>query len=236
MTGAHVHDLKALAERAVKRAVLAMGLPRERARSLARMARRLATGGLIRDGMAAGRRWAASEEEVAQYQLDRDDNVAPRWEYPTVRIDAIDDFLLYSGAGRAESRQGMMQDALSRLRRGERCYTLVEDGRLVLAGWLESDAKAASVGDEGFRWPLPPKTARLHVVDATADGSTAIRQGLVRRIAGEAFAGGAERTVVLVEPRERSLVGVLETAGFRLRRRLVSRRRFGRVRRQEQSV
>lgn len=234
-TGAHVHDLKALAERGVKRAVLAMGLSRERARSLARLARRLATGGLIRDGIAAGWRWAASQEVFAQYQLDRGDDLVARQEFrPTVATDAIDDFLLYSGAGRAGSRQDMMREALSRLRQRQRCYTVVEDGRLVHAGWLESDAKSASVGAEGFAWPLPPKTARLHVVDAEANGAAAIRQGLVRRMAGEAFAAGAERVVMLAGPRERSLVETLEAVGFRFRGRLVIKRRFGRVQRLEQ--
>ncbi|MGH7413768.1 MAG: GNAT family N-acetyltransferase [Candidatus Rokuibacteriota bacterium] len=234
---ARVHDLKALAERGGKRTLRAMGLSPARARGLTGLARRLATGGLIRDGMDAGRRWAASREALAQYQLDRGDGVAARPQcHPTVRTDAIGDFLLYSGAGRARSRQGMMQEVLSRVRRGQRCYTVIADGRLVGAGWLESDAKGVSVGADGFEWPLPPKTARLHVVDPEVEGAAAIRRSLVRRMTGEAFAAGAERVVVLVGPREGSLVETLEAVGFCFRRRLVSQRRLGRVRRLDQAV
>jgi hypothetical protein len=234
LAAAYFHDLKGLAKRTAKSVSPAMGLSRDRAERIVRLVRRFATGGPMRDGLAALWRWAASQQEVAQYQLDRVDDAFPLWNgHPRVRVDAIDDFLLYSGAGPAGSRQDLMREALSRLKRGQRCCTVVEHGRLVHAGWVEGDAKSVSVDVEGFEWPLPPKTARLHVLDTEADRATC--QGLVRRLADEAFAGGAERAVVLVETREQSLVEVLDGVGFRLCRRFVSERRLGRIRRFEQS-
>jgi CelD/BcsL family acetyltransferase involved in cellulose biosynthesis len=223
------HGLKERAEQALKRAVLAGGLSRDRARELAGTAGRLATGALVRDLASAGRRWVLSEDGIVQYQWDRGGAAAPPDEEPDVRIDALEDFLAYAGTGRPGSRQDMMQEVMSRLRRRQRSYTVLEDGRLALAGWLESEAKSASVGDQGVEWQFPAKTARLHLVEAAVTASTAGRRGLVRSMMATAIAGGAEQIVVLVRSGERSFIPVLEAEAFRLRRRLTVRRRFGRV-------
>jgi CelD/BcsL family acetyltransferase involved in cellulose biosynthesis len=233
-SGARLHDLKTGAERVARRAVLATGLSPERGRTLAGLARRLATGALVRDGVAAGRRWAASRETVLEYELGREATVGGSAGAPPARAGALEDFLLYSGEGGAGSRQAVMQDALSRLRRGQQCYTSVEDGRLAHAGWLEMEAKTVSLGDEDSGWSLPPKTARLHVVPIRpGPGAAPARRELLRLMARDAFAAGAERVVALVAP-DRALLEALEAAGFAAHRRLVIERRFGRVRRLEQ--
>jgi hypothetical protein len=235
-TDARLHELTTRAEHVVRRAALAAGLSPERGRTLAGLARRLATGALVRDGVAAGRRWAVSRETVLEYELGRDAAVgggsaggAP------ARAGALEDFLLYSGEGGAGSRQEVMQDALARLRRGQQCYTSLEEGRLAHAGWLEAEAKTVSLGDEDSGWSLPPKTARLHVLDIqTGPGAAPGRRELLSLMARDAFAGGAERVVAVVAPEDRALLAALEAAGFGARRRLVVERRFGRVRRLEQ--
>jgi CelD/BcsL family acetyltransferase involved in cellulose biosynthesis/GNAT superfamily N-acetyltransferase len=57
------------------------------------------------------------------------------------RVNSISDLLLFDSSAAPSNRQDFLAAALERLERGERCYTVAENGRLLHVGWQHSGQK-----------------------------------------------------------------------------------------------
>jgi CelD/BcsL family acetyltransferase involved in cellulose biosynthesis len=238
-TGAGACTIRCALQARARALALTVGLRPERLREAATRYLSLARGRSAMDlARAAGRaalRWVRSRQVVAVFRLDR-----AVWEGTpgdgtsgavAFSMDRPEDLLLYTGSNRWCPRQALMATALERLREGEHCYTVVEDGVLLHYGWINPSARELHVTEVDRRIPLPEGSALVYdgYTEPGARGRGLHTRSLQYRVA-ECFRLGARSvTTSALESNPVSVRNIQRVFG-RPVGRVVQVRRLGRVR------
>lgn len=138
------------------------------------------------------------------------------------RVDSVEDLLLYRPTERWESRTAFLSQALARLSAGHRCYTLVEDGKLVCRGWLTEPANAGGgsqpshPSEVAATIPVPGDVAiayDFHTVPE-ARGRGLREAGIAQAIADAAAMPDCRKVWIGCDGTDRRTAELLRTLGF----------------------
>jgi CelD/BcsL family acetyltransferase involved in cellulose biosynthesis/GNAT superfamily N-acetyltransferase len=148
--------------------------------------------------------------------------------FPNVDADAIGDLLTYVADSDGPSAQEFVDDAMSRIARGQHFYSCVEDGRLLHIAWL-APRPSGQLLDEVVGGVTLPADSGL--IDGIYTAAGAQGRGLMtsslRAIVRAAQDQKVTRLFVAVDSRDAAAISEIENAGFVLEHRTIDQVRFG---------
>jgi len=139
------------------------------------------------------------------------------------------DFVYFTSRDHLQTRQGVAATALSRLERGECCYTYRIQNKLAYFGWLCPKRTVTDVSEVGQQYTMPESSAVLYdfYTDDDARGQ-GIYQSAIRQMLAD-IKNSPETKYVYISVLADSAANrhVIEKIGFEYQESLVSKRTFG---------
>ena len=218
LIGAAMHDTRERVRSLAKRIALRLGVTRERVEPVSRVVQGLRMRSLPVAFRFVGRQiWSRHRSWL--YRVDRGDwsrtSPSSPSEPPCVRRDRLEDFLLYQASARGPARKAVMSDAIRRISKGEHCYTVVEDDRLLHWRWLQPNARSIGLEVVGNGLPLPPGTTV--VSDSYTEPCAAARrldEHTLHHVTREALGEAPDAVLVMVPGSHTALRRAVEAMGF----------------------
>jgi CelD/BcsL family acetyltransferase involved in cellulose biosynthesis len=202
-------------KRGARRALAAVRVTPNQARSIAAGVRRLRPGGIVGALRRVANARLTSARAKCLYEMDLA-KVPAAAGTSTPRHDCLADLLRYQSAPGSPTRQEFVSDALRRVEEGHHLYTRLVDARLLPVVWRIDRPSEAEILRIAGRSNLELEKAALVEFPADATNLPAAElEPTLRRVMSEAAtAPGVARLYAAVPSHDAALAALLERVGF----------------------